>query len=141
MTPAQKTELRPYRQRLQTSFGDALLNAAKLGSARTWFVPYLASVLQVLSELNGRIVDGRSLRRTLAKDLRAACTKLLRKTCDRDPKTINRWAAVLVNAHNSGVSPEQFSDWLKDGGGAAGRAAQVAERAKVRSQPIGNSTS
>jgi hypothetical protein len=137
MTRAQKEALRPYRKQLKQAFAEAAPTAATPGKARTWFVPYLAAVLKVYRKLTTLTVDGRPLSRALAKQNRDAFFKLL-KSSKRDPKTQSRWAAVLANAHNSDISPEQFPIWLKKGGGAAGRASELskATRAlKTSSQP------
>jgi hypothetical protein len=106
MTPAQKRAMRPYRKQLKQAFAEAAPTAATPGKARTWFVPYLAAVLKIYRELTTQIVGGRPLSRALAKQSRDAFFKLL-KSSKRDPKTQSRWAAVLANAHNSDISPEQ----------------------------------
>lgn len=133
MTPAQKREMRPYRKELKQAFAEAAPTAATPGKARTWFVPYLAAVLKTYRKLTTRTVDGRPLSRALAKQSRDAFFKLL-SSSKRDPKTRSRWAAVLENAHKSGISPEQFPTWLKKGGGAAGRASELPKATRALKQ-------
>lgn len=130
MTREQKNALRPYRKELKQAFAEAALIAATPGEARTWFVPYLAAVLKVYLKLTTETVDGRPLSKVLAKQTRDAFSRLL-KSSNRDPKTRSRWAAVLTNAHNSGISPKQFSVWLKKGGGAAGRASELSKATRA----------
>lgn len=125
MTPARKEALRPYRRKLKDTFLKATAAATTPGSQRQWYVPFLQRVLQVYSTLTTEIVEGRPLSRALAKDPRRAFKKLL-KVSKRDPRTLSRWAAVLANAWQSNVQPEDLPRWLKKGGGAAGRAAEVA---------------
>ena len=133
MTRAQKQALRPYRKQLKQTFAEAAPTAATSGKARTWFVPYLAAVLKVYRKLTTLTVDGRPLSRALAKQNRDAFFKLL-KSSKRDSKTRSRWAAVLANAHNSDISPEQFPILLKKGGGAAGRASELSKATRALKQ-------
>lgn len=125
MTPGQKEALGPYRKRLKAAFEQARPNAAVSGRARVWPVPYLAEVLKVYDELTNVRVDDRRLSRVLAKDPRTAILKLLKKSCDRNLKMKSRWAAALANAHQSRITPQQLSTWLRSGGGIAGRASEV----------------
>jgi len=133
MTPAQKRAIRPYRKQLKKAFAKAAPAAATPGKARTWFVPYLAAVLKTYGELTTQTVDGRPLSRALARQSRAAFFKLL-KSSNRDPKTRSRWAAVLANAHKSGISPKEFPIWLEKGGGAAGRASELSKATRALNQ-------
>ena len=133
MTPAQKRAMRPYRKELKQAFAEAAPTAATPGKARTWFVAYLAALLKTYRKLTTQIVDGRPLSRALAKQSRDAFFKLL-SSSKRDPKTRSRWAAVLANAHNSDISPEQFPIWLKKGGGAAGRASELSKATRALKQ-------
>ncbi len=133
MTPAQKAAIRPYRKQLKQAFAEAAPTAATPGKARTWFVPYLAAVLKIYRKFTTQTVDGRPLSKALAKRSRDAFFKLL-KSSNRDPKTRSRWAAVLTNAHQSGVSPEEFPIWLKKGGGAAGRASELSKATRALKQ-------
>jgi hypothetical protein len=93
-------------------------------------VPYLAAVLKAYRKLTTHSVDGKALSKAVAKDPRNALFKLL-KTSKRDSRTRSRWAAALVHADASGVSPEQLSKWLKKGGGVAGRAAALANLTRI----------
>ena len=124
MTPEQRKALRRYRKELTDVFAEAASTAATPGRARTWFVPYLAAVLKIYGRLTTKSVDGKVLSKVLAKASRTAFFKLL-KTSNRDPKTRSRWAAALANAHQSNISPNQLPKWLRKGGGAAGRAAEL----------------
>lgn len=133
MTPAQKKALRPYRKKLQQAFAKAAATATTPGKARTWFVPYLAAVLKAYQKLATHSVDGKALSKAVAKHPRNAVFKLLR-TSKRDSRTRSRWAAALVHAHKSGVSPEELPKWLRKGGGVAGRAAELAAIARSQKQ-------
>ena len=127
MTRAQKQVLHRYRKKLRQALAEAATTATTPGKARSWFVPYLAAVLRVYRKLTTQTVDGRALSRALAKNPRDALSKLL-KTSKRDSKTRSRWAAALANAHKSDVSPEELPQWLKKGGGVAGRARELVTR-------------
>jgi hypothetical protein len=105
---------------------EAAATATTPGKGRTWFVPYLAAALRVYRKLTTQTVNGRALSRALGKNPRDAFFKLL-KTSKRDSKTRSRWAAVLANAYKSDIPPNQFSNWLRKGGGAAGRAAELSK--------------
>jgi hypothetical protein len=133
MTPAQRKALRPYRKRLRQALADAAAAATTPGKSRTWFVPYLAAVLETYQELTTKLVDGKALSKAVAKDPRTAFFKLL-KLSKRDPKTRSRWAAALAHAYDSGISPERLAKWLKKGGGVAGRAAELANVARAQRQ-------
>jgi hypothetical protein len=133
MTPTQKKALRPYRKKLQQALAEAAATATTPGQARTWFVPYLAAVLRVYRKLTTQTVDGCTLSRAVAKHPRNAFFKLLR-TSKRDSRTRSRWAAALVHAHKSGVSPKELPKWLRKGGGVAGRAAELAAVARGQKQ-------
>jgi hypothetical protein len=136
MTPAQKRALRPYRKQLKLAFAEAAANATKPGRARNWFVPFLANVLDVYRRLGSEVVDGRSLRRALSKDPKAALRRLLRVS-KRDVKTLSRWAAALVNAVQSKISPEDLPKWLSRSGGVSGRARELAKKKSENISPTG----
>jgi len=125
MTPAHKQALRPYRKKLERAFSEAAAAATTPGKQRTWYVSFLQSVLQTYDSLTTHMVEGRPLSRALARDPRHAFYKLL-KVSGRDPKTRSRWAAVLLHAWQLGIQPKDLPRWLEQGGGAAGRAAEVA---------------
>jgi hypothetical protein len=132
MTPAQRQALRPRRKKLRRAFADAAA-AITPGTARTWFVSYLAAVLKTYQELTTKSVDGKRLSKAVAKDPRTAFFRLL-KSSKRDSKTRSRSAGALVHAHKSGVSPEELPNWLKMGGGVAGRAAELASTSGSKKQ-------
>jgi hypothetical protein len=133
MTRAQRQALRGYRKKLRQTFAEAALIAITPGQARTWFVPYLVTVLKAYQELTTKSVDGKRLSNAVAKDPRSAFFRLLRSS-KRDSKTRSRWAAALLHAHKSGVSPEDLPKWLKKGGGVAGRAAELASTSGTKKQ-------
>lgn len=110
MTPAQKQALGPYRKKMRQDFADAAAGATTPGGARTWFVPYLATVLKVYGKLTTKSVDGKALSKALAKDPRTAFFRLLRSS-KRNSKTRSRWAAALVHAYKTGVSPDELPKW------------------------------
>jgi hypothetical protein len=128
MTPAEKQVLRKVRRRLKAAFKDCIRSAVVPGNARVWFVPYLAEVLRAYDLLREAQPDGRRVTKTLGHRRRARFIKLLRKSCNRDGKTISRWAATLTNAKRSNISPEDFKKWLNGGGGVSGRAAEEAKQ-------------
>ena len=133
MTPAQKKALRRLRQKLKNILADAAMAATTPGRARTWFVPYLAAVLEAYENLTTQRVDGKAMSKAFAKDPRTAFFKLL-TTSKRDSKTRSRWAAALAHAHGLGISPEKLPKWLRKGGGVAGRAAELASVARTPKQ-------
>ncbi len=98
MTPAQKKALRRHRKKLQQAFTEAAAAATTPGKARTWYVPYLAAVLNVYRELATKSVDGKALSKAVAKDPRIAFFRLLTSS-KRDSKTRRRWAAALAHAY------------------------------------------
>jgi hypothetical protein len=134
MNPARRQALKPYLRELKCGFTEAAATAITPGKQRTWFVTFLQLALSIYGVLATKIVEGRPLSRALAKDPRRAFLKLL-KSSRRDAKTMSRWAAVLVHAWQSNVRPEDLPTWLEQGGGAAGRAAELA--AKSRSAKAG----
>ncbi len=139
MTPAQRQALRPYRKKLQQALAEAAATATTPGNARTWFVPYLAAVLTTYRKLTRQSVNGKTLSKAVAKNPRNAFFKLL-KSSNRDPKTRSRWAAALVHAYESNVSPEQLSKWLKKGGGVSGRAAELSKTSRGLKQTANQTT-
>ena len=133
MTPAQKKALRRHRKQLREALANAAVAATTPGKARTWFVTYLATVLEVYGQLTAQFVDGKALSKVVAKDPRVAFFKLL-KTSGRDSRTRSRWAAALAHAHGSGISSKRLASWLKKGGGVAGRATELANLARAPKQ-------
>lgn len=134
MTPARRKALRPHRRKLERAFSDATENAVTPTRQRKWYWPFLQVVLKTYDDLTAEIVEGRPLSRVLAKDARRAFLKLL-KVSGRDAKTMSRWAAVLFHAWQSKVRPKDLPRWLEQGGGTAGRAAELA--AMTRSAKFG----
>jgi hypothetical protein len=128
------TSTPPVPKKLRQSFAEAALTAITPGQARTWFVPYLVTVLKAYQELTTKSVDGKRLSKAVAKDPRSAFFRLL-KSSKRDSKTRSRWAAALLHAHKSGVSPDDLPKWLKKGGGVAGRAAELRIISGTKRQP------
>ena len=121
-TRRQEKILSKYRRRLKTAFADGVIKMSKPGHARTWFIPYLRSVLATYIESRARTVNGKRLSSLISKSSRGALRNLIGETCNRDRKTRSRWATALDAAYNAGVQPDQLERWLRRGGGVSGRA-------------------
>lgn len=130
MTGEQKAHLKAVKEHLQAEFEAALETMSEPGSSRTWFLPYLCELLRAYNKLRETKISGKRLTKAIGSSHRERFLKLIKRTTNRDPKTCSRWAAAMANAIKEGIDPDDLEDWLKDGGGIAGRA-----RVKKARQP------
>jgi len=99
------------QNRVTEKFNNAITNTARVGKARTWFVPVLKMALRSYYDLHGSC-GGIGSRELLG---------MLLSGIDRDRRTKSRWVAALYAAVKGGVRPKDLRDWLKQGGGVSGR--------------------
>lgn len=120
--------LRPFLAELREAYRAALLQA---GHTREWPFAYIAALIATHEKLRRIRIDGRRLSRALGSTKGAILLALVRRTTDRDSKTRSRWCRVAMLAITRKIDEDEIIDWIRSGGGLAGRAREAARPFKT----------
>ena|SRR3569832_1357097 len=124
MTKKQQRALRPFLDTLRKTFQDCGGQAAQ---SRTWPYRYLAVLIRTYLEIRQRRVGSKRLSRALGTTKQRILLQLVERTTDRKMKMRSRWCRVAWLAVKKEIQPDGIVDWIRDGGGLAGRAREAAQ--------------